>query len=252
MRLNFTHCGSRLKVRLGVVLAAVALSLFQAALTDTALAFSTTLNEGTRLVVWAGSISTTLNPTDLPYVDNATQDSEENSATASYVLLNEGFSVEMDHTRSAAEGSYAESFGYIYFHVDEDISYRAQAFYTVVDPEGRQVYLYSYLKDETLDEDIYYSRQLSESTVNESFALGGSGGDSLNENTGSLSGTLIAGHDYELFYDGFVSALSSPASSATASGTFTLQLPEPKHSLLSLISLMVIAGLAARRRRSTA
>jgi hypothetical protein len=47
----------------------------------------------------------------------------------------------------------------------------------------------------------------SDNTMNESFVLGVSGdGDRTNNTTGNLSGNLIAGHDYEFYFNIWIAA----------------------------------------------
>ena len=75
-----------------------------------------------------------------------------------------------------------------------------------VDPDGRRTYLRASLFDLDLTSMVFESFQESFSTVNESFTLGLSEGDLTNIFTGSLSGTLIAGHEYHFFYNAFVQA----------------------------------------------
>ena len=67
--------------------------------------------------------------------------------------------------------------------------------------------------------------------------------------TGSLTGTLLAGHYYVFSYRSDVSMLyeASPIPSATAAGFVALSfIPEPSTALLVTLGLV---GLAVKRRR---
>ena len=53
-------------------------------------------------------------------------------------------------------------------------------------------------------------------TLNESFTLGMVEGDTLNTDTGSLTGVLLAGHDYALFYHAHIESRGLPSSAWNA------------------------------------
>jgi hypothetical protein len=62
----------------------------------------------------------------------------------------------------------------------------------------------TFLRDDTAGSILFNSTQQSLATPNEQFALGGMGGDNLNTFTGSLTGTLIAGHNYRWTTNAFI------------------------------------------------
>ena len=194
------------------------------------------------------NVVNTVNPgAGLPYSYTSTSIDGLAASEAGYSLTNSGFDITLDHARTGAYLSIAQSSGYIYFSADQDIDYIASGSYTAVDPSGRRTLLYSRLHDDTAGSYVYRAEQQSYTTVNESFTLGGSGGDSYNFNSGSLTGTLIAGHNYQFHYNTFVLAdTTASPSGVTGTGNVSLTfVPEPTTALLLTLGL---ALLGIRRR----
>ena len=108
-------------------------------------------------------------------------------------------------------GDYA-SYSYIYngsthFSVDADTTYDLSGFIDVTDVgDAGRVYMFGFLFDVTTHSYAAYSEQESLNTQNESFTLGGAGGDNAHTFSGSLTGTLIAGHSYEWYYNTLIQA----------------------------------------------
>lgn len=238
--------------------ALLVLSLVAGMPIDAATAYTITLNgfHFSRMTTYARggtaiAAQEGVNPAGLAYSSTSTSIQGAASSESIYALDNDGFDITFDHSKPAASGSYTRSYGFIYFNPDENINYTASGSYTAVDPDGTRVLFFSRLFDYTADSYLYRSEQRSESTVNESFTLGLSGGDAFNYSEGALTSTLIAGHDYQFYYDAFVinSSLAATAVSA-ASGSVSLDftaVPEPGTAVLVTMGLV---GLVARRRRS--
>jgi hypothetical protein len=191
-----------------------------------------------------------LNPASLPYSYTSSSIDRGASSESEYDLSNDAFDITLDHYRLSTYGSYGWSTGDIYFSVDQDVNYTASGSYTAVDADGRLIDLRAWLYDITGISMLFDSTQQSRSTPDESFTLGLTEADyaPLNSFSGSLTGTLVAGHDYRFHY--FAMLLANPSSSttaATASGSVSLTfIPEPSTALLLALG---IVGLAARRRR---
>ena len=195
-----------------------------------------------------------LTPAALPYSDSSISIDGANSAESFYIFDNTGFDITLDHSRSAGPFKVAESVGGIIFSVDENVNYVASGSYTVVDSVvGRRVLFNASIFDFTDSSELFKSDQLSVTTSNESFTLGESGGDISNVDTGSLTGTLLAGHDYIFSYQAFILS-GATTSSATATGSFNLSfsqvIPEPSAALL-FGSGFAVVGLASRRRSAS-
>ncbi len=199
--------------------------------------FTTVLDDGapTSLIVTTGSVS-----------------QGPSSSDATHDLSNSGFVITINHARGDSQGSFGRSIGFIYFSSDADVSYSASGTYTATDPDGRQVFQTSRLTDVASSTILYEADQRSEMTANESFTLGLTEGDHTAEFTGSLTGTLLAGREYEWVYDALIQAEPSAASSsATAVGDFQISFtPIPSVPALegpALLALLVcLAGLGAR------
>ena len=137
----------------------------------------------------------------------------------------------------------------IYFTPTANVDYLISGAYAAQDDDGRQFGLYAQIYDTTTSTQIYRSDQESFSTSNESFVLGGSGGDTNNFSFGSPAGTLIGGHTYFVYFDAGIVAYPTESSvQADASGYVTLAfVPEPNTAALVIAGLL---GLAGWRRAS--
>ena len=248
--------GCACSTRLWMLIAAA--PIFLLLLVPVASAYSVTLNGAGASVLktqawdgFGGYASETVNPVALPYSYTSASSDWTVTSESVYSFSGAGFNITFDHSRAIALNNYAQSDGSIYFNVDENVDYHALGSYSVLDSDGRRVYLYTYLEDMTAVSFSFRSLQESRSTPNESFSLGHNGGDLGNINFGSLSGTLIAGHDYRFGYYAFIQANPTASTTgATATGSISLSfapVPEPSTALLLAIGL---SGIALRNRRS--
>lgn len=171
---------------------------------------------------------------------------------------NSGFEITADHLRSGccqSSQDVASTDGDIYFSVDADVNYTAIGSYSAVDvgSAAGTVHLDSFLFDYTDSVYVFQSRQSSDSTLHESFSLGGVAGDLENIKEGSLIGTLMSGHSYRFHYLMFVRGINSGgvASPVTATGAISLAFsPIPELGTALLVSLGLI-GMAANRKPAT-
>ena len=187
----------------------------------------------------------TVNPPAMPYSYTSTSLDGGASSESGYSLTNAGFDITLDQSRVGAANSFGQAEGSIFFSVNQGIDYVASGSYSVADSDGRIVYYRPFLYDRTVGSFVFENFQQSRATPNESFTLGGTGGDFSNSTFGSLTGTLIAGHDYEFNYYVMIhtSSTASP-SGATASGNLSLSfsaIPEPSTGLLMVLGLVALA-----------
>jgi hypothetical protein len=221
-------------------------------------AASVTLNTfgSTNLTTYANDVTDsvvkeTVKPAAVPFAFTSTSTDGGSLTESAYDLSDSGFEVTVDQTRVSALNGRAQAFGTVYFSVDEDVSYTASGSYAAVDADGRRLLYLSFLEDHTVaGTSLYRSLQESRATPNESFTLGFTEGDFENENTGSLTGTLLAGHQYAWFHAAYlVASPTASTSSASGSGNFALTfaaIPEPNTGLL--VGLGLVALTASRRR----
>lgn len=163
----------------------------------------------------------------------------------------------LDQMRGGAIGGYAQGYeAFMWFTVDADTTYTLSGAYNVRDSStAGVVFLYSYLYDYTTNVYLAESYQHSDSTVNESFTLGGLGGDYYNYSSGSLSGSLLAGHLYSWHWNAAMQAYPDSDGGASATGSVVLKigdLPEPGSLALVLLAGGIGAVASSRRRRTGA
>lgn len=154
-------------------------------------------------------------------------------------------SLGVDHKRTGDLASYAATanpLNALTFVANSNEPYELSGFYNVTDV-GASGYdqIYADLLD-VVSGDLFVNEQDSQSTPNQHFILGGTGGDLINNLYGSPTGNLIAGHTYQLFFGLFTGAPFAADSGASALGNITLKIgtatatPEP-------LSVIVWGGL---------
>jgi hypothetical protein len=189
-------------------------------------------------------------PASLPDSGTVYANGGESSATTSYTLSNEGFEFTFDHARTGTDTAYSESEGSLYFSGDSDGSYVLGGVYTAIDEQGRLTSMEVRLYDQTTRDYLFRNLQRSNTTPNESFTLGLEEGDLSSILVGSLTGTLRAGHEYQLYFRDYIYNGAAEATTlATATGTLSLIFaPEPSTFLLFASGLVGLAAVRRRRR----
>jgi|GEM_PF-3590977 len=137
---------------------------------------------------------------------------------------------DFDQTRTGAYGSiaqtYESSLNFTMGSADTTYSLSGMFSATDVDSPGR-VYSQVYLHDTVSGASGYLFRDISESydTANESFNLEVAGdGDKFSYTIGSLTGTLLAGHNYRFYFNEFIQAYPTADQGASATGCVTLSI----------------------------
>ena len=181
---------------------------------------------------------------------SGTASSGQSTASAAWNLSASEFLITASLSRDpAGAAGLAQVVANIWFSVDQEIEYEIVGAMRTMDPVAGIVELVGFLQESPHSGNYaYYSRQDSRATPNESFSLGGTGGDFSNAFGGSPSGTLTAGVWYQLWFE--ASMETRFASAVPASGTAHLSLtfiPEP--STVFLLGLGIL-GIAAVNRLS--
>ncbi len=187
-------------------------------------------------------------PLSLPSLGTAIANHGGASSATAFELSDFGFLITFDHVRPTTLFSNAESHFFVDFVPSSTVNYVLEGQYQAVDPLGNGIRQFVHFEDLSSPVPwLIYSNQESLITPNENFVLGEAGGDQENQLVGSITGTLIAGHEYRLGVHSYLFAEpGAPIADATASGYFSLAfVPEPSVALLCGLGL---AGLVAHRR----
>jgi hypothetical protein len=153
----------------------------------------------------------------------------------------------MDHHRNDTPGSHAQFDQYpIRFTADSSDPYELSGYYNVTDvgTSAGNVVLYAELVDVTEFDYLFSNNQWSDSTHNEQLTLGVNGGDSFNVLLGSLTGNLIAGHQYQFYTSSYIEAGSDTEKGASALGNITLKIGSATAAVPEPFSLLVWGGIA--------
>ena len=151
----------------------------------------------------------------------------------------------------------ASSDASLFFTATDSVDYGISAFYAASGGEANRTTQLIYLRDLTTSTYLFFDYAESYEEVDESFVIGdGTGGDDLHEEIGSLTGSLVAGHDYKFrFYQAIQEA---PVSGVIGSGigqvclitgasnaSCGLAVPEPMGIALLALGLF---GMSVRRQ----
>lgn len=178
------------------------------------------------------------------------------SAAGGQTVLDAQFSF----SRQGGQYDSSRTYGVMSFTVDADTTYKITGNIAVDDiaADGSSVVHFgTYLVDTTSGylEDTYHQ---SRNTTDESFVLGVAGGDwyYYMRPGSSLTGSLVAGHQYLWRYEAFNQAYPDADSGATATGAFNLTIGEaaavPEPATLTIWGLGALGALLLRRRARSA
>jgi len=107
-----------------------------------------------------------------------------------------------DHVRDGSGGSSDLSSGSISFTANGNATYTISGDYNLNGFRGIELsVLLVDVTDPFNEVTLFENAQTSVATTNETFTVGGTGGDDFNLLTGTLTGSLVAGNDYTFLYD---------------------------------------------------
>jgi hypothetical protein len=184
--------------------------------------------------------------TSLPRSGTLTATDGGGSSVTSYSLTNDGFHWTMNQTVVSTLNATSQTNATIYFMVDQDVDYAISGSYGLISGGAPLISLGFSIRDDVAGPFVYSGGHSSRQVAGETFTLGASGGNIFDDEEGSLTGTLLAGHQYILVLQSHLlsNLTSQAAGSATGSVTLTF-VPEP--ATASLVALGLVA-FAARRR----
>lgn len=136
---------------------------------------------------------------------------------------------DIGQTRAGNQGGYADVYeAYFNFTADVDTTYSISGQYTADDVgNGGRLYSNVFLRDLTAGSTMLFQDFTeSRSTVDESFTLGTAAleGDKANVLQGSLTGNLIAGNEYQFFFEYLTHAYQVADDGTTTTGCVTLSI----------------------------
>ncbi|MEM0926495.1 MAG: PEP-CTERM sorting domain-containing protein [Planctomycetota bacterium] len=173
----------------------------------------------------------------------------------------------LTHTNSMARdgGQYDYAYAYdssLYFTANANTTYDLSGLLEVDDISdvlAGRVVLHSYLRNTTTGQTLFNNYQESRSTIDEIFNLGETTGDTSYSLSGSLTGNLVAGHQYQWYSYSLIHAYPDADDGATATGFVTLSLGDggpnagsvvPEPTSLAMFAIGGLGMIARRRRRA--
>jgi hypothetical protein len=210
-------------------------------------------------------------------VDNSSTDSQFNTSTslptqATIAVSDQGGSAttdinfaeqaggtvltwDFDMARPGMPRFAVSSSATLHFTVNADAVYDLSGAFNM--SGSHRIFFEANLFDLTAGSHVFANMQESRSTPGQAFTVGQSDGDWTTNVQGSPTGSLIAGHQYRLFYWAFLDNINDQGAVATdagASGFGNVRLemaaagaPVPEPSTLALLSVATVGVAAARR-----
>lgn len=211
----------------------------------------------------------TYSETSLPasHLVNAIQESNYNRLQIDYTASgnNATFSQVISQGRDGNLSSYALHDSNMTFTVSENTTYSLSGNFQVEDSGASSGYVhYSsqlsriYPLTNHLAQSLSSENQTSVNTTNESFVLGGLGGDHYSDSSGSLTGELVAGGEY--FWRTYIVFQDNKdeGNRAIARGNFTLTLgngatpvPEPASLAMWVVGALGMSFVGRKRLQTT-
>lgn len=191
------------------------------------------------------TITNTINnlfPTAMPFDNNQIATQGDSQSQATYHLGQDGITINSSGFRAGSLDSRANVQPMIYFSVSVDTPYKITGSLSVNDPgaTGRFVQLTATLTNLTTSEILFHSEQASFGVLDQTFTLGETAGNQINQISGSPTGVLLAGHQYRLFYGTSIYA-SNGGDPASFVGTFNFQ---AHHLAIQMYAGLTITGVS--------
>lgn len=190
-------------------------------------------------------------PVSLPYDQSHVATIGSSNSQAEYHLSQTALTIDSAGTRAGLLDSRSNVQPSIFFSVSTNTPYSMTGTFNVNDPgnTGKYAGLEVKLSDVDTLAVLFHNNQESFGVVDQAFTLGGTNGNQNNVLVGSLAGTLLGGHRYNLSYSSSIYAANS-GDLASAAGTFRFSLvPEPNSTALVLIGIALPVMRRTSRRQ---
>jgi hypothetical protein len=163
--------------------------------------------------------------------------------------------LDIDHSRPGTPFSLARTLGFVRFTAAANTSYELSGNYDVNDVGNfaGDVFHFIGLTDETAGILLFWNIQESIASEDEQFTFGQTGGDWSNTLSGSVTGSIVAGHTYLFNFESRIRGPRNGDHGATALGNISLTIREaaavPEPLSLFTWALFAISGILVTRRR---